>query len=642
MLKKTFTILIILGLLLGGIALAEDMKDEDYADLADSGLQIWISPSLRATERDNEEDALYAFAMPDGSGRLLIRHYASENSLDALYNYLIENQAGVISYGITEFDGVPFVIWRAAAEGESIYRAYGMYIADKKYALDIVFQDMDDAGFAETAEKMMASIRRKPEASTEVQWQTVGEQTLKQDEVYTCGDYTYTLNKYEKVIIRSVPATDTPGILLIPPMLDGYEVDYLEASCIPEDIHEVLMPRQSAIQGTAYLTHEIIEYAYRDYEYIKDWHEELSPYVFMGPDDLLLTGIPYRYAAGGKREKLVQDYYLYPTSVSGKKIWSEISHSYITLYTSGPYTYYKRSPETIGICAYSDKDAKKVTIPESVDGLTVTALGGLQDYATAVAVVNATEINLPSTLKVMGKNAVYSSKLKTLKLPEGLEEIGDCAIEVWSIKKLTLPSTLRRLGTRFMHTAVSSLVIPDGVTQISPHALDDLFLKSLTLPAGLTEIPATLCKKQQSLTAITIPAGVTAIGNEAFRDCLKLKTVKVEKGSALKTIGVSAFTDCKVLSKIEFPEGLEKIGDQAFFGCKTLNKLVMPSTLRTIGSSAFGGCKGLKQITLGAGVEEIDDDAFTDGAKKLTIIAPEGSYAAGFAEKSGYTFKPAK
>ena len=642
MIKKVLSVLLLLGLLLGGIALAEDLQDEEYIDLADSGLQIWISPSLHAVKAENEEDALHAFAVPDGPGRLLIRHYASESSLDALYRYLIDNGSGLISYGITEFDGAPFVTWRAAVDGESIYRAFGMYEADKKYALDIVFQDMDDAGFAETAEKMMASIRRNPEASAEVQWQTVGESILKQDQVYTCGDYTYTLSKYEEAVIRSVPATDTPGILLIPTTLDGYKVGYLEASCIPEDIHEVLMPPRSTIQGTAYLTHEVIEYLYLDYEYIRDNIGKLSPRVFMEPDDLLLSGTPYRYAAGGKRENLVQDYYLYPTNVSGKKIRSELSHKYITLYTSGPYTYYKRSPETIGICGYSDKDAKKVTVPESVDGLTVTALGGLQDYATAFAVVNATEINLPSTLKVLGKNSLYSSKIKSLKLPEGLEEIGDGAIEAWSIKKMTLPSTLRSLGSFFMHTAVSNLVIPDSVTEISGYAFEELFLKSLTLPAGLTEIPASLFRKQQLLTAITIPAGVTSIGSEAFRDCLKLKTVKVEKGSALKTIGDFAFTDCKALSKIEFPEGLVEIGEQAFYGCKTLNKLVMPSTLRKIGSSAFGGCKGLKQITLGAGVEEIDADAFKDGAKKLTIIAPEGSYAADFAVRSGYTFKPAK
>ena len=68
----------------------------------------------------------------------------------------------------------------------------------------------------------------------------------------------------------------------------------------------------------------------------------------------------------------------------------------------------------------------------------------------------------------------------------------------------------------------------------------------------------------------------------------------------------------------------------------------MPSTLRKIGYCAFGECTGLKKITIGAGVEEIDPDAFAFGAKKLTIIAPEGSYAAEFAVQNGFNYQPAK
>lgn len=86
------------------------------------------------------------------------------------------------------------------------------------------------------------------------------------------------------------------------------------------------------------------------------------------------------------------------------------------------------------------------------------------------------------------------------------------------------------------------------------------------------------------LQSITIPAGVTSIGREAFRECYKLSKVKIT-GSALKYIGDYAFADCKALSKFDFAEGLEEIGREAFYGCKKLNKLVMPSTLKKTGIS---------------------------------------------------------
>ena len=137
---------------------------------------------------------------------------------------------------------------------------------------------------------------------------------------------------------------------------------------------------------------------------------------------------------------------------------------------------------------------------------------------------------------------------------------------------------------------------------------------------------------------ITIPAGVTSIGRSAFQNCYKLKTVKTQ-GTSLKVIEESAFEDSTALSKITLPEGLEEIRSRAFYGCKKLSKLVIPSTLRKIGANAFSGCTGLKQITLGANVEEIDPTAFEGGAKKLTIVAPEDSYAAEFAKNHGYGYK---
>jgi len=639
MLKKALLILVTLGFLFCIPASAEEA--EEYIDLANSGLQIRILPPLQPAEPENPEDVLYYFRASDGPGRLLVRHYATSNSLDALYEYLVENRTLISAYGITEFDGVPLITWRVETAEESIYRAFGIYETDASYALDIMFEDMNDAAFAEAAEQMMASIRRGPEAAGDAQWKTVSENVLKQDHEQAAGDYTYTLSKYDKAIIRSVPPTDTPGKLLIPTTLDGYEVGYLEASCIPEDIQEILMPPRCALRNIAYLTHEVITYTYCDQAYMEDWNETRSPYVFMGPDDLVIRhGNSDRYVPGKKRENLVQDYYLYPTSVSGKKIWLDLYADDVTLYTSGLYTYYKLSPETICLCQYGDTEAKKVTVPETVDGLTVTATGLLPgtDHASVLFVTNATDIHLPSTLKVLGRNSLYSSKLKSLTLPEGLEEIGDGAIESWSLKKVNMPSTLRSIGSYFMHANISNLTLPDSVTRISPHAFDELFLKSVTLPSGLTEIPSVLFNKQQLLTSITLPAGVTSIGRSAFQNCYKLKTVKTQ-GTSLKVIEESAFEDSTALSKITLPEGLEEIRSRAFYGCKKLSKLVIPSTLRKIGANAFSGCTGLKQITLGANVEEIDPTAFEGGAKKLTIVAPEDSYAAEFAKNHGYGYK---
>lgn len=475
--------------------------------------------------------------------------------------------------------------------------------------------------------------------------QRLAEFYFDQEVIRTFGDWSYTLDKDGEATILSVPAAGTEGILLIPTELDGHPVRYLDVSELPEEVRELLTPPRGILKNTNRLTHEIIEYGYLDYEWVMEYKETGSPYVFTGPEDLVIRhGDSYRYAAGGKREKLKQDYDQYPSSLGERKIRLDLYADDVTLYTSGLYTYFRLSADTICLAAYHDRNATKVVVPETVDGMTVTAmhcLPGTWEYSDVLFVPDATEIVLPSTLKVLGKNSLYSSKLKSLKLPEGLEEIGDGAIGAWKIKKLTLPSTLKTLGSSFMHIAASDLVIPDSVTRISPHAFDDLYLNTVTLPAGLEVIPEGLFKNKQDLKTVTLPASVKEIGRDAFRGS-RIKSVKFEKGSALKVIGPFAFAECPRLSKFSFPEGLEEIGNQAFYGCKKLTKLTLPQSLRKIGYFAFGECTGLKAVTLGANLEEIDPSAFEDGAKKLTITAPAGSYAETFAKENGYGFKKGK
>lgn len=640
--KKVFLILFALGLMLCGAAAAENLQGE-YVDLGDSGLQILIPSSLQPAVPEKPDDILYCYEIPGTSHRINLYSKTAVNSMSTLLEFLLDNEYSLISLECTDCGGAPFLIWQMETDGLNALRAYAVFGADPKHTLDMCFYGMEDAAFADLARGMMSSIRQSPTASAKVTFETADEKLAKRLEVQTSGGYGYRLDNNGEAMLVSLPVPE-PGetIMLIPRTVDGYPVDTIDALAVPEQIRQVLVPTTAHIVSNKKLTHEILEIFYCDYEQVLEYDENKSPWVFAGPDDLVLTGTPKRLLAGGEREDLVQDYYLYPTSVGGKRILKALSSKYYTLYTGGPYTYYKITPDTIGICDCKDKEAKKIKVPDTVDGLTVTAIDCLYDYTLPVlGGTNTTEIILPSTLKLLGKNAIDAGKMKSLNLPEGLEVIEDNAISVWSLKKITLPSTLRKIGTWFMHVNITKLEIPDGVTEISPYAMKMVFPQSVTLPAGLTEIPGKLFEASSRLKTVSFPAGLTSIGPSAFQACRKLKEVKAG-GTALKVIGDYAFSECDALSKLELPEGLEEIGSHAFSECKKLSKVTLPSSLKTIGANAFNGCKALKQITLGGNLESIDPSAFTECAKKLTIIAPKGSYAEEFAAGHGYAFKPAK
>lgn len=120
----------------------------------------------------------------------------------------------------------------------------------------------------------------------------------------------------------------------------------------------------------------------------------------------------------------------------------------------------------------------------------------------------------------------------------------------------------------------------------------------------------------KTITNLTIPNTVVAIGYRAFQECSNLSHVKFS--SNLQTIMDEAFENCNLL-EIDLPS-IEYIGkaafsynerlsrcflgnklttieDQAFRGCENLKKIDIPETVITIGKGAFYECKNLSTIT---------------------------------------------
>lgn len=114
-------------------------------------------------------------------------------------------------------------------------------------------------------------------------------------------------------------------------------------------------------------------------------------------------------------------------------------------------------------------------------------------------------------------------------------------------------------------------------------------------------------------------SGVKFIGDRAFKNCSKLKTIEnipstlndIEKwcfeGTALKSVDLSntqittmkdgVFFNNTSLTSIKLPNKLENFWDQAFQGCTALNNIVMPSTVVGIYNNVFEGCTSLSNVT---------------------------------------------
>ncbi len=96
------------------------------------------------------------------------------------------------------------------------------------------------------------------------------------------------------------------------------------------------------------------------------------------------------------------------------------------------------------------------------------------------------------------------------------------------------------------------------------------------------------------MTEITIPEGITTIGDIAFSACYRLSTVTLPKG--VTTIGKEAFANCDELISVTIPNSVTTIGTWAFYGCKALSSVTIPESVISIGEIPFFDCPALTSI----------------------------------------------
>ena len=125
-----------------------------------------------------------------------------------------------------------------------------------------------------------------------------------------------------------------------------------------------------------------------------------------------------------------------------------------------------------------------------------------------------------------------------------------------------------------------------------------------------------------SNTSLTIPLGITSIGEGAFYNCLKLTSVSFSE--SIESIPSNAFANCRNLEYVycgesnesgetsESNDKLTVIGDYAFYGCYNLTNVTGIETVKSIGDNAFNDCPQLFIKDLGEfqSLKYIGDCAF--------------------------------
>ena len=150
-------------------------------------------------------------------------------------------------------------------------------------------------------------------------------------------------------------------------------------------------------------------------------------------------------------------------------------------------------------------------------------------------------------------------------------------------------------------------------------------MTSLTIPSGVTSIGNYTFQDCSGLTSLTIPSSVTSIGKNAFNGCSGLTSLTIPSG--VTSIGNYTFNGCSGLTSLTLPSGVTEIGWYAFKGCSRLTTLTIPSSVTLIGLEAFSGCSGLTSIYVYLEkIPKLGPDVFTGcNAQNCTVYVPTGT-----------------
>ena len=280
-------------------------------------------------------------------------------------------------------------------------------------------------------------------------------------------------------------------------------------------------------------------------------------------------------------------------------------------------------------------------VPSSINGVAVK-------YVKFLGVINVDKIVFESGIEKIGYICMGNeekTQLKEVDIPNTVTTIEDKAFYYCdSLKKIYIPESVVSIGNEtFMHcSGLISIAVNekntvydsrDNCNALIQKGTDTLIMgcKNTVIPSGTKQIADDAFIECLELKSIAIPESVTEIGSYSFAGCTGIEQITVDE----KNTVYDSRKNCNAIIEKEhnmllkgcnnttIPNDIEIIGPNAFMNCDTLTSVTIPNSVTTIGSSAFAGCTSLNDITISGGVTQIEDYTFWGCTGLSSITLPE-------------------
>ena len=215
----------------------------------------------------------------------------------------------------------------------------------------------------------------------------------------------------------------------------------------------------------------------------------------------------------------------------------------------------------------------------------------------------------------------YSGSDETVEVPSVIEKDGK-AYQVVEIG----PSSFKQ------NKKMKHLSLPEGVTIIGEGAFNGCdYMEDVKLPSSLVEMKDNVFKGCFKLDGVQLPSSLTAMGEHCFEYCKSLSAIALPSG--LKVIASKAFTNCGNLERLTIAEGVESIKDNAFCSCK-IAELEIPSSVKEIDKRAFYDCSKLTLVVISEALKDRLDSSVFAGCSSLKFSYGASSASSGDASSA--------
>ncbi len=315
----------------------------------------------------------------------------------------------------------------------------------------------------------------------------------------------------------------------------------------------------------------------------------------------------------------------------------------------------------IGQNAFASSKISNITFAtetiENEDGTTTekTSLTDIATYAFSGCSLLKT-INLPASLRTIGKNAFTGTGLTSVTIPASVETIDEKAFYNSKVlAQITFEGTaeangkLKTIGKNaFEGTLLTDISFPVSENNITlgqnlfgtkNEILNTIYLSESIIDIGIafsgcTAIQKiTVSDKSENFYADPIQPFLLSKNKDALRyyygsingtiDLFNVDNGDGNKSSTIIEIDEKVFENQTGLTSIVIPKTVTTIGQHAFKGCTALETVTFEkgSMLTTIGVAAFRECSSLKAIQIPKNVRELQGNGIDPTQNKEMITS---------------------